>query len=78
MTNAVGSSIKLHGHYTEVRELVRNYFRCFVGAVTGNKIVVYFPTDDTQQEYSSRVELIDKARELLRRIYDRTGISARM
>ena len=71
MTNAVGSSIKLHGHYTEVRELVRNYFRCFVGAVTGNKIAVFFPTDDTQQEYTDRVELIDKARELIRRMREK-------
>ena len=78
MTNAVGSSIKLHEQYNVVRELIRSYFRCFVGAVTGNKIAVYFPTDDAEQEYNQRVTQIDRARELVRKINDRTGIEARM
>ncbi len=78
MTNAVGSSIKLHTHYTQVRELIRSCFRCYVGAVTGNKIAVYFPTDDREQEYNERVEQIDRARELMRKIRSRTGIEARM
>ena len=78
MTNAVGSSIKLHTHYTEVRELIRSYFHCFVGAVTGNKIAVYFPTDEKEQDYNERVEQIDRARELMRKIRTRTEIEARM
>ena len=78
MTNAVGSSIRLHEHYNEVRELVRSYFRCFVGAVTGNKIAVLFPSDKPEQSYNERVELIDRARELARKIKEDIDIDVRI
>ena len=68
MTNAVGSSVKLHKHYNDVRDLVRGYFRCFVGAVTGNKIPVMFPTNEEELSYNDRVAMIDRARELCRKI----------
>ncbi len=78
MTNAVGSSIKLHEHYEEVRELIRGYFRCFVGAVTGNKIAVFFPTDEKEMDYNTRVEMIDRARELVRKLKERISIDVRL
>ena len=77
MTNAVGSSVKLHKHYNDVRDLVRGYFRCFVGAVTGNKIPVMFPTNEEELSYNDRVAMIDRARELCRKIKDKTGIAVR-
>ncbi|MBQ1547894.1 MAG: response regulator [Lachnospiraceae bacterium] len=77
MTNAVGSSIRLHKYYNDVRDLVRGYFRCFVGAVTGNKIPVMFPTNEEELSYNDRVTMIDRARELCRKIKEKTGIDVR-
>ncbi len=77
MTNAVGSSVRLHQVYNDVRELVRGYFRCFVGAVTGNKIPILFPTNEEELSYNDRVAEIDAARELCRKIKDKTQIDVR-
>ncbi len=78
MTNAVGSSIRLHRCYTEVRELIRTSFNCFVGGVSGNKIALLFPTDDEAHTYNSRVRLIEDARNLTKKIKERTDIDARI
>ena len=78
MTNAVGSSIRLHEHYNEVRELVKGYFKCFVGSVTGNKIALLFPTDEEERDYNERVSEIDKARELARKLKERIAIDVRI
>ncbi len=78
MTNAVGSSIRLHRCYTEVRELIKTMYDCFVGEVTGNKIAMLFPTDDDTHAYNVRVRLIEDARNLIKKIKDRTDIDARI
>ena len=78
MTNAVGSSIRLHRCYTEVRELIRSTFNCFVGGISANKIAMLFPTDDETHDYNSRVRLIENARNLTKRIKERTDIDARV
>ena len=78
MTNAVGSSIRMQSHYQEIRECVKDYFDGVIGTVMGNKIAVLMPSDKELIEYSERIELIEKARELARKMCRKTGISFRI
>ena len=78
MTNAVGSSVKMQQHYQEVRECVKDYFACIVGTVMSNKLAVLVPCDKDCVDYNERIGLIEKTRELVRRMRQKTGINFRI
>lgn len=78
MTNAVGSSVRMQQHYREVREELKEYFQCMVGSVMANKIAVLVPCKREKTEYNERIELIEKSRELVRRLRKKTDISFRI
>lgn len=78
MTNAVGSSVKMQKHYQEARECLKEYFDCIVGTVMANKIAVLVPCENSQMDYNERIELIEKARELIRKMRRKTDISFRI
>lgn len=78
MTNAVGSSVKMQQHYLEVRECVKDYFDCIIGTVMANKLAVLVPYEKAEMDYNERIDLIEKARELTRRMCKKTGISFRI
>ncbi len=78
MTNAVGSSVKMQKHYQEVRECLKEYFNCIVGTVMANKLAVLVPFEQEKMDYNERIELIEKARELVRRLRKKTDISFRI
>lgn len=78
MTNAVGSSVRMQKHYQEVRECLKEYFHCIVGTVMANKLAVLVPCEKETLEYNERIELIEKARQLVRRLRKKTDISFRV
>lgn len=78
MTNAVGSSVKMQQHYQEIRECLKEYFECVVGTVMANKLAVLVPYEKDHMDYNERIDLIEKARELARRMRRKTGISFRI
>ena len=78
MTNAVGSSVKMQQHYQEIRECLKEYFDCVVGTVMANKLAVLVPYEKDHMDYNERIDLIEKARELARRMRRKTGISFRI
>lgn len=78
MTNAVGSSVKMQQHYREVREILKEYFDCIVGNVMSNKIAVLVPYDKGSMDYNERIELIDNAREAVRRLKKKIDINFRI
>ncbi len=78
MTNAVGSSVKMQKHYQEVRESLKEYFNCIVGTVMANKLAVLVPCENNHMDYNERIELIEKARELVRKMRRKTDISFRI
>lgn len=78
MTNAVGSSVKMQQHYQEVRECLKEYFDCVVGTVMANKLAVLVPYENPKMDYNERIDLIEKSRELVRRMRKKTGISFRI
>lgn len=78
MTNAVGSSVRMQQHYQEVRECLKEYFDCIVGAVMSNKLAVFVPCDKDAMDYNERIDLIEKAREVARKLRKKTAISFRI
>lgn len=77
MTNAVGSSVRMQKHYQEVRDCLKEHFDCIVGTVMANKLAVLVPYEKEIMDYNERIELIEKARELVRYMRKRTDISFR-
>lgn len=78
MTNVIGTSVRVQDHYHEVREIVKGYFPCIIGSVMANKIAVLIPSEKATLDYNERIKLIDKARELVRKLRKRTDVSFRM
>lgn len=78
MTNAVGSSVHLQSHAMEVREIVKSTFGGVVGSIMGNKIAVFIPTNHERFEYSERIELIERARAMARKLRQRLNVAFRV
>lgn len=78
MTNAVGSSVRLQSQYKEVRELIKEYFPGIVGSMMANKLPVMIPCNMQKMDYNERIELIDRARELVRKMKKRLEINLRI
>jgi len=78
MTNAVGSSVKISKHYTEVRAGLKEFFNCKIGSVMANKIAVLVPYESSTMDYNTRIDLIDKGREMVRYLRRRFDISFRL
>lgn len=78
MTNAVGTGMRLQSHYKEVRELIKEYFPGIVGGLMANKIPVLVPYGSSKMDYNERIELIEKARQLVRKMRKRIDVSFRI
>lgn len=78
MTNAVGSSVRISTGYREIRENLKEAFSCIVGTVMANKIAVLVPCSENGDEYNERIELINRARNLVRTLRNKTEINFRI
>ncbi len=68
MTNAAGTSVRIQNHIRDMRDIVKSYFSGVVGPVMANKIAVFMPYDKKEFDYNDRIEIIDVARSLVRRL----------
>ncbi len=68
MTNAVGTGIKMQSYYKEIREVVKGFFQCVIGSIMSNRVIIYVPNERNVQEYSERTEIIEKTRNLIRKL----------
>lgn len=78
MTNAIGASVRVQNRYKEVREIVRGYYPCIMGSVMANKIAVYVPSQEPRMEYNDRIRIIEKSRELVRKLKQRIDVQFRV
>lgn len=78
MTNAVGSSVRMQKYYQKLRADVKEYFPCIVGTVMSNKLAVMVKSDTAMIDYNERVALIDKTRELVRKLRKEADIEIRI
>ncbi|WMJ87212.1 response regulator transcription factor [Anaerocolumna sp. MB42-C2] len=78
MTNAVGTSIKAQMNYQKIRELVKEEYPCIIGSIMSNKIAVFVPCEKKKLDYNERIDLIEKSRNLARKLKNNLGISFRI
>lgn len=68
MTNAVGANVRVNKYYSQLRELVKDYFDCITGPIMGNRIVLFVPFDREKARYEERVEIITRARNMIHKL----------
>lgn len=68
MTNAVGANVKMNKHYSQLREIVKDYFDCITGPVMGNRVALFVPFAHEKARYEERVEIITRARNMVHKL----------
>ena len=77
MTNAVGSSVKIQNHIRDLREIIKSFFNGIISAVMANKIAVFIPFDKKEFDYNERIEIIDTARNMIRKLNTQMDVTFR-
>lgn len=75
MENTIGTSVRLQKEYSRIKDAIKTFFNCCVGAMMGNMILVFVPMNipGPDDEYELRVSVIEKARKMareLRKMFD--------
>ncbi len=71
LINPVGNSVKAQGFYPALQEITKEYFaNGVIGPIMVNQVVVAVPRDKTEISYNDRINIIDKARKLNRKLKD--------
>lgn len=78
MTNAVGAGVKMQNKYYSIREIVKGYIPCIMGAVMANKITIFVPRESAGMDYNERIEIIETTRQLVRKLKQQTEIQFRI
>lgn len=78
MLNAVGAGVKMQKQYRDIHELIKTYFPGIVGNIMANKIPVFMPCEDTALDYEQRIEVIEKSRELARKLKNKADVVFRI
>ena len=78
MTNAVGAGVKVQNKYYSIREIVKGYIPCIMGAVMANKITIFVPRESAGMDYNERIEIIEATRQLVRKLKQQTDVSFRI
>ena len=70
MENVIGTSVRLQKEYTRIKDVMKNYFPCTVGAMMGNMILAFVPCEvpEEEEEYQLRVQIIESGRKLVREL----------
>lgn len=74
LTNPVGVSVKAQDFYGVIRENIKEEFKCVIGPVMVNRLVIFVPSRQAQLEYDDRTELIEKSRRLIRELTKKVDI----
>jgi len=62
LTNPLGMSMRAQRFYPLLRQIVKYHFKCYVGAVMSNKVVVLIPHREDRVNYEERIHIIEIAR----------------
>jgi len=68
MTNSVGVSVKAHSFHTQLCEIVKEFFEAVIGPVMVNQVIVFIPSHQNATVYDERIKIIEKARNLRRKL----------
>ncbi len=78
MTNAIGVSVQVQNRARELREIVKGYFAGAMGSVMANKVAIFVPFDTPLMEYNERIEIIEKARVMVRKLKQHFDVAFRV
>lgn len=70
LSNPVGAGVKIQKSSENMREIIKEFFPQSISAVMGNKSIVFVPQDG-KMEYEERVQVIDRARAMVRKLEQR-------
>lgn len=82
-TNPIGTSVRVQSIYPDLRAIIKDYYPdAAVGSMMANKIIIFIPASipEPEAEYEARIALIDRTREMVRKlrkkvdVYFRVGI----
>ncbi|MDD6069362.1 MAG: response regulator [Clostridiales bacterium] len=70
MENVIGTSVRLQKEYTRMKDVMKSFFHCCVGAMMGNMILAFVPCDIPTQdeEYEMRIATIENGRKMVREL----------
>ncbi len=77
MTNVVGAGVRSQSYYNEFKEVTKAYFPCVTGSLMSNRMVVLVPVSSPNIDYAERIRIIEKCREMLHKLSERTDIKFR-
>lgn len=77
LTNAVGAGVRAEKFYPELREIAKEFFRCLVGPVMGNRVVLLVPYEKASIDYDERVHILTKTRNMIYKLEVRIDSSFR-
>lgn len=80
LTNAVGVSVRTQPYYPEIREIIKEHFHAIVGAMMANMIIIYVPVAEGvwEDEYERRIEIIENARKMVRKLRSKVDAKFRV
>lgn len=71
LTTPVGMSVKAQAFYPECCNICKEFFPCIIGPIMTNRIVLAVPTDEKELDYAARIQIIEQARHLMRKLGNR-------
>ncbi|MEF9940934.1 MAG: response regulator [Lachnospiraceae bacterium] len=74
LTNPVGASVKMQRYYMDLREIMKEYFNGIVGPLMANKVIVCVTLESKELEYNERVQVIERARAMVRKLDEHMGL----
>lgn len=77
LVSPVGVSARMQQLSAELSAIVKSYFRCIVGSVMNNRLILVVPNETPQVDYEERIRIIETAREMIARLENRLQIRFR-
>ena len=78
MGNTIGTSVQLQQSGIQVREIIKEFFpKGIVGSVMANKVVFFLPCKEGQMKYEERIQVIEKARNMIHKLKNFSKIQFR-
>lgn len=70
LTTPVGMSVKAQAFYPDCRNICKEFFPCIIGPIMTNRIVLVVPCGEESdaQDYKERIQIIELARNLTRKL----------
>ena len=80
VTNALGATVKIQSYYQSIRDIIKEYFYCIIGSMMANMMIIFVPCEALVEsiEYEERIQLINKTREMTRRLRKQTDVQFRV